>query len=322
MMESFGKHTARLTIAFLAAMLFSSASGSTLLGCPNDETTPEQVLAAWDRHRQKIDSFRYDYELKQAVANVENRLDHRRPLGGQAKKDVNGAGSRRVGFQKSLTLRVFKNKTAYKEVGEQWSPELDCKVTVQHIFTFDGTHTKVLLKDPLRSVGQIEKGDLFGFLHGNQSGLWVAHATAEWLTKRVACRPADMKIGRPAVRFDGQEHLELTLENGSWKHFILVDPSRDYVPVRVIGKHDGIIRWELSIQYTRDKNVSWRPTSWLTRSYNESGSEKETRLFSVKRCSFNGPVAADVFTIKFPKGTEVVEHVDGEERSFVAPGDE
>ena len=95
---------------------------------------------------------------------------------------------------------------------------------------------------------------------------------------------------------------------------MLIDPTRDFVPVHFQTTRNAGFIDELSIKYVPDRTIGFRVSEWSDKVVYHSGAIT-SRSCKVMHCSINKPLGDDVFAIHFPKGAEVVQ-IDGEQRRY------
>jgi hypothetical protein len=245
------------------------------------------------------------------------------------KGDAFGSGSRRdipnrdVTLETRYTFALSGSKIAYSEEGDQWDEATNSPRPSKMRAAFDSTVQKQLHEGRMPLGETSDKGP-FGPLTVNVTEtafyLWFSPVL---LLDRLGYEPDKMSL-RPVRAFhEGKACVEVSVprQNPSWKAILLLDPSRDYVPLQFTAQRDGVVRSETSIQYAPDDQAKWRVSAWSDRRFEQSGALNRSSSCEVKRCIINTAPDDSVFTIEFPKGTHVVEH-KGEARKYFIVSDD
>ena len=326
--------------AGLAACALPTVYGESVLGAPPidaKDVTPEKVLSAWKKRRERTKSFRYEFashrtdyapvpRISPALPNAPNAMQPPREFHGTHSFSVSG------------------KKMAYSSDYEGQEEPLDAPPqkplgTVLGLTGERASFDTVFYKWVLGEHGPLPFGETTrdGEFTGRRSVFqardtltcsvdniapWLWFSPLDWL-HRQSYDPDKMTIGRRHVLHDGRECVELFMprSNPSWRGVVCVDPSRDCVPVEFFERLDGAPKDKLSIQYVRDETEGWRISAWQYEYPGDEVSGARSHRCKVTRCTINKPVADNVFAIEFPEGTHVVEHGRDTDKYFIAMRD-
>ena len=73
-------------------------------------------------------------------------------------------------------------------------------------------------------------------------------------------------------RHDGRDCMRIWIPRGNhWKDYIVVDPSRAFIPVRFAGAHNGVPKYDKMIQYVEDAEAGWRVSTWWDAQHDQFG---------------------------------------------------
>ncbi len=84
-----------------------------------------------------------------------------------------------------------------------------------------------------------------------------------------------------------------------------VDPNQDHLIRRVRKQKNNQLSSQLDIRYRQNDEHVWYPASWENNDYTASGSLEKSRTVEVLQIRLNEAQPPDLFSVRYPPGTEV-----------------
>ncbi len=205
-------------------------------------------------------------------------------------------------------------KSAYAERGGQWSAELNASVNIEMSCGFDGTCSRLFnpASDGQCATGEVWLSTLPHDLttsHLNTMAISLVYRTLSFLKmqkndigngKFVEARLFHASAGMRTLAFPRE---------GNWVTFVVVDPDREFIPVRLVLSYRGKVMHDVSISFKPDR--PYEIMSWKWKQFKDNGRLSEQGGVECTRFEINTPPPEAVFAPTFPKGTWVTEHSDG-----------
>ncbi len=138
------------------------------------------------------------------------------------------------------------------------------------------------------------------------NAFWFADSTLLQLDRVDGVKADDLLITLPHIDQDGTDCVQLEISpksNPRWHDFVLLDATREYVPVKFQQTFDGNSKNELLIKYIPDVKIGWRVSQWTDKQLKPTG-DVVVRTCKVTRCSVNEKLEDKLFTIDFPKSAD------------------
>jgi len=250
------------------------------------------VRAAWDKRSDKIKSFEYICELETTYY-----LD---PRGGPQPPRF----EKPVKIKSTFSFARSGEKLAYRDQEDNWNEATGIRRPTTWQAVFNGTESRLLASDDSQAATVIP-GRPATILTASRplQPIWLASEPVALLKKLGGWTGEEMTVARTAVSHDGVPCVEIMMPYGEWRHVVLVDPVRDYVPLKFITVIDGRTREERSIEYIADAKIGWRVAKWTQPSYDENGRVISSARGTVTKCTINHAVPDEEFELEFPEGT-------------------
>lgn len=320
-------------------LLVSMVLIATTSSARPQEITVDDVLRAWQRREAEAQSFRFSCQ-KQEVVTAAYRGAPFGPSKSAPQRDTAPLPPAEK-LTLEFTLAVDGDKYFYHEQGQVFAPSPPMAVGSKNDIQ-DRQVTVVAREGLVRVLKQPSKQPVAEGLpnppfaedlHTASPGL-VIHAFAGG-PLLLACRPISYYSSSPEdnqqawdqtlrVSFDlGQPSAVaiepklccLVINTGSKlvKSFVVVDPDKDWLPVRTIEERSGQLASDLQIQYER-RFDTWVPVQWTRvsrRSANQAMRFHETKVTSV---AWNEPLPGSLFELQLPSGSWVNEYRGDKQR--------
>jgi hypothetical protein len=278
-----------------------------------------RVINAWKNREKQIESFDIRWWSKRFESGSFN-------TGGPA---PNQAGDHPKPDQTFVVAYRYlmdgQNRIREEERGREWSNDKVEFVPREVAQIFDGTlnHT-FYMKDQL-----------------GYPSLHIGGNNNDTVGKLVWLHPVNMAFrpfGKSTGIFD-EKKLSLddkpsvidgvpmwALHDG--ERTVMVDPEKEYIPIRCTTVKAGITRWEFDISYAHDENCGWVPQSWTIKYRGPVGllvSETAKVLsFSVNKqiadSEFDLDLREGAYVNDYSKKEQYILRPDGTRRSL-APGE-
>ncbi len=294
-----------------------------------DDDVVKQVLTAWQKRTESINSFQYECALERFL--VKGSL--RKVAGTSDRKSQKDIPPEDLLLRDTFTYSLSGDKMALWREGQQWDDHPDRRRLIKYTTAFDGNRYRSIEKG-----GELFRGSeaaknnadphnidfrvLADMLtnSADQAALWLWFSPVASL-ERLGYSPGNMEASRLRTFCEGHACYELSLPKkraSAWRSLVYADPSRDYLPLQYVEQQSGIVRDNISIQYVSDGKVGWHVSAWKDKRFTNAGSLAESLSCEVKRCSVNEPLEDKVFTFEFPNSTRV--HEVDSNKYYVALG--
>jgi hypothetical protein len=281
-------------------------------GAADDAVTVEQILAAWKNRQEGIRSFQYECDMESSKVIVPS-LQMPDP----------DAPIKRVTLRNSIVLTVVGEKMAFVKEGEWWDFGTNVKMkTGRQTLVFDGTRGMQLFEGtpvPLAQESGHEMASDVLLRDLQLTPFWVVHSTLRMLVQ-YHFDLDKMRITRRDAFHDGHDCIEVAVPLGDLPGLpagvklpdhrvqILVDPARDYLPLRYRRLVAGDLLYETTIVYVFDDRSGWVASEFHASIFDfpKKAATSSWRI-DVRRRSINAEISDSTFTRKIPVGTHVVE---------------
>jgi hypothetical protein len=90
----------------------------------------------------------------------------------------------------------------------------------------------------------------------------------------------------------------------AWRMVLYLDPVRNYLPLQMVLENDGVVKRDLSIQYSPDVKVGWHVSAWKDKSFDKKGANEDSVSVEVTRFVVNESLDDSLFTFEFPKDAQ------------------
>jgi beta-lactamase regulating signal transducer with metallopeptidase domain/protocatechuate 3,4-dioxygenase beta subunit len=287
----------------------------------SEHVTVEKILSAWDRRRKDVKSLEYEADLgiartSDSVQKFLELIAASNPQNQAIPKADQPDGQQNViVLNRRIEFRTSGEKLAYSDDGDSYQP--DGKPTSHHIqkAAFDGIRRRSYSANIGVGMGIVRapgEPDDDVIVYINLQSFWLAFSPIAYFQQR-GYKPAEMTITDTHVLFGGADCIKLAIpREGSekWKGFMIVDPSRAYLPLQWVEEYEGRIVSDLSIKYAPDSKIGWRVSGWNEKEAEQGKLGPSETTGKVTRFSVNESLDDSLFTIEFPKGADVLQYTD------------
>ena len=205
-----------------------------------------------------------------------------------------------------------KGRYRLENHGKIWQTEKSAYVPQTTTEVFDGQFRRYfvscLAQEPFP----------FAFVSPAGMGVGAGIGIETWAIS-FAYRPFDARIGildpaklkmtaeRPIV--DGCACIVLRQQDANdYERIVWVDPSRDFVPIRVILGAKGNGHHEVDVSYSKDAHYGWVPTSWKISETDRQGRLGWSWGSTAVSYKLNEAIPDSTFQLAYPAGTFVQNH--------------
>ena len=192
--------------------------------------------------------------------------------------------------------------------GKQWSRDKSDYVPTESVSIFDGSTNQAMYKGglagfPIASIGG-NPAESIGKL------VWLDPLTMTFRPLTCAVAQFDEKLLALSLHSPDPESNQLVaLHDGQWE--ISVDPTKDYVPVRLTASRLGAgINCRVSISHRHDPIDGWMPQSWTIEELGPDGRPYLSESTTVLKHSINRPISDSEFELDLSGGVYVGDHGD------------
>jgi len=304
----------RICAAVLLSFILPSASPA------DDRRIIEEIQAAWRARHDAIKSFTYECRIKESLFNIK-RYGPFDDFSGSVDGEVSRGKTSvpRIDLEKTLTIRFADGKISLMLEGERWDHASESrKYSLYHV-AFDGSHNRSLLDGRLMTSGKVEKASEPTTSITRSTRLVAVYLWFSPLDilSGLGFQLEKMTVSDPHATVDGRDCVELLIPRGNKasRGVLYVDPSRQYVPVRLSWFYKGLVVSEQSIRYSPDPQVGSVMSAWMNTQKTETGHLQRIISNEVTRSRINEPLTIGDFTVDFPPGACLVEH-DGNEKEY------
>jgi hypothetical protein len=281
--------------------------------CGQGPVSIEPISKAWQARQDRVTSGRFAWvERKTIVAGYYSTFLAQLP----SHPDGTGVSPGEVVPPQDLTfdvsaLLVFDGeKTRFSNDDREWSPKEHAYVPTPNTMAFNGKKGTWLhtVGSPLTPWPQASIKPNNWNKVDNVLPLMMAFRPFV-ATLRFFDLETFVSTGQTAL-VGGSTCPELRFQKGDFIRRIWVDPSREYLIVRVLDTVMEQIVKKIDIHYRNDRTYGWVPETWENVTLEPAGKLAITIRASVNKCEMNVPFSAKEFEIEFPLGTRVVDMTD------------
>jgi hypothetical protein len=279
-----------------------------------DPPSVERILAAWGRRRDAIKTLHYEGDLELAYMAASRPGDA--DLFNDAPPDK---PAMEVVLRQTISFSAAGTMVDFRLKGEQWEPMQCVRKPYFYRATFDGTTYRTLMK-----MSDIPMGTSDETAGAGDEVTLVFDQTAFWLAFDP-CRHFDqfgydtkrMVIRNGMATSDAYPSVDVVMPGSVPQAVVLLclDTSKDYLPVRFVREIDGMPRSQFDIEYAKNHVVGWVVSSWTSQVMGRTSRVK------IRKCSVNGDLDGELFTLEFPAGTHVIEQTAQGEQYYIQLAD-
>jgi len=287
-------------------VLLAGAADIAAQSAEQTETTVAKVLAAWERNRERVQSFQYRCDVEEWLKK--SRL----PVPGKpfAAPDKNAAKDA-ILSRWSVALSVSGNKVAYCKEGEHWDAASDTRYHLKEREVYDGTSERFLSEGRVSMAHvRTEPGDSTMLMQDIALIPFFAPCATIDVFQRLGLDAKRMTVSQHRAFHEGRDCVELTIPSADPRSTSLcrvyADASRDYLPVELSRLRKDRVVHRSSIEYAADPDARWRISTVRIAVFDESGPFRSWS-YKVKEYSINKALDEATFTLEFPEGTQVIE---------------
>lgn len=310
-MNSLSVHRAIERVIVVGVLLSSSSRCGALFGSSGELRA---IIEAWDHRQNEIKTLQFSWsgvQFQKGVAALPPGLKR-----GSVPPDT--SFETRTTFVMDASGRV---RLDYE--GKAWSDERSAYISAETNDVFDGE---------LRHTFFPKGGD-FPNAHITAKQASVTAKDVRLFPIRLVYRAFDPVIGvvEDQARLtltetksvvDGHSCLVLRHPGDWFDHTIWVDRDRSFVPLRYVRSRKGVVRTQVEISYSQDKEYGWVPTSWnIATLHEKTHSIQSSWSATVTQYTFNQPIPDATFQLTYPPGTWVHNYVTDEEYIVREGGD-
>lgn len=210
----------------------------------------------------------------------------------------------------SCSLVIKNNKMRYEYKGDDWKSNNE-KITIHNVSVFDGKTS---------ATYDLPNG------HTDYGRAFFEHASHHVHSNIINIKPFILHY-----RFLGNEFGNIVaLSDLNYRGFVfrnttkcvlldkiffphnkkismLVDPSKEYSILRITNEENGIITYQIDIDYAFDINTGWFPDSWVIQRLYPEEEIPITFISKTTRCVINESVESNAFQLDLSPGTRVTD---------------
>jgi hypothetical protein len=296
----------------VALLSYAQAFGQN---AKSHNTIADSVRKAWKERSDKVEGFEFVCSLIRAESAEA-------AAGIFAEKKPNGP----IELKQSFTFIRKGKKLRVQTKVEEWNLDTQSPMNQTCTQCFDGTLNTMLLESDIsqfpgamvdnnrQTTEVITKNVCY-------TPLYLSLSAADMLDRLNFKTPLMTASSQPC-ECHGKRCIELILSRDGINSFVYVDPSRAYVPMRMVEmRGPNTIHIETEFQYDKNDVVGWALSSWVSKLYGGDG-EVETILSGhVEKVSINGPINDSAFDITFPVRTRVQKTINGVTKLYIQDAD-
>lgn len=269
--------------------------------------TKESIEKAWKEREEFVRSARFDW--------IENQTDAKGVISDHWKKHDRKLKTEippedtTFTNQSSAVIDGGKIRYGYKSV--DWSTKTNAYETLSYLTAFDGSNSKELWEYGENHSKSWPQAIIRGA--GSHANSGLARLAPILVTVRggtSGMQPQNLdnyEITGQTLLIGNRLSIELRQRIGptSVENRLWLDPSRDFVLVRMVRSEKGIVTTKLDIMYEHWELRLWLPKKWELVHSDANGAL--TRSYSCHLTDFeiNPKVPGDLFDLQFPNGTRV-----------------
>lgn len=273
--------------------------------------TAEQVLEAWEKRQERVQSLRMEWNesFTQTGASL---LISEEQLEDERLKAIKSDHLKTFTHDRGYTFSLLKNCVRVHVSGKRW-------VSRRGEFV-DQPYTSVINED--ESATHFDKGDSAKGAASEQSLGSIGRTFPEQANNHLEpvimhFRPLVLSLSTLISReltvldrvgtVDGRRCVILQASRSPYaKVELWVDPSRDFLILRMVRTYTGKVASQFDISYDSNEVCGWVPSGWTGVGYNTTRGKLTDRIVStVTLCQVNPPVDSSEFDYEFPPDTLV-----------------
>ena len=297
----------RACVIALLPLLFASARA-------DDKPDLQTILDAWKAREKKVESFDFRWRSKRFEDGATNSARQRaKSLRGDEEfhlPDTTYIAKYRFVMDDRERIRMDHDDN-------EWSLDKEDYVPRTSVLIYDGTNEKRLFKGGGNGI----TGAFIGGDHRDSIGklLWLFPVTMTFRPLTGASAVFDEKklaLSQNSADSEGNGLIVLNTENSE----VAVDPTKDYVPVRLVEKFQGNISCRMTISHRHDPVDGWIPQSWTINLLNPNGKPYTSESATVVEHSINKAATDSEFDLDLSGGAYVQDHTNGQRYILRADG--
>lgn len=288
-------------------------------GKPNAQTI-NAIRQAWNHRRDSIKSFVYVCSMEETKKVVHGKTDEfGRPV-------VPSSPVLDEVFHTTMTFAKQNGMLVFRYQGESWSETDEAKKPLLHCAAFDGHQNKQLFKQGDFTRGQFDHrskpcDEVVNWIH--EIPFWLVY-DPELVLGRAGCDVKTMQVLSSNVQSSTAEtDIEVQLARGTTqgKVRLALDSTHAYRPHRYIVKAGRTTVSELQIEYATNNQIGWVLKKWERKQFDLRGKLVGHVLGAVEKCEINDTLPDQLFDVKFPVGTPVVEEFESSRKYYITQAD-
>ena len=286
-----------LTTVFVVWGLSDCAGGGETEG----NALLSTVIKEWRRREDSTTSFRFVWKAR-----------HFRGAGYQALPQDGEKPARTGDTRISLTMSQAESGCQAKFETERdfWRANEDRFARGSTISAFDGSRHRSLA---IEGADSFPRGAVGGLSNDDGSAIvknvWFLPLRLMYYPLHEGfgvLDPDRLVLASDSDVVDGRDCLVVSQSDSKGRVLkVWVDPNREYVPIKYSKVARGIARRHITIDYVKDSEANWVPSSWKVDELDLKGKIMESLAAEVVERQVNARFTVQDFQIEFPMGTYV-----------------
>ncbi|MBI2826202.1 MAG: hypothetical protein HYX69_16095 [Planctomycetia bacterium] len=288
-----------------------------IVGCPApawaDDVTLENVLAAWRKRESEVHSYRFTCTVWRTYAKGQIGV-----MTGLPSPDV---PPHDVTLRSTITYARKADKLYYELDGESWDEGANALGANAYACGFNEQGSRTLFgKGPTKFP--------YGEEWHDEEPVTTLTVSIDTMAISLVYRPFDLlrrllvEVDEGSVRVqppaDGDRIATLVFPRGAeWTARIKVDAAAACAPTAFSLERLGRLQSEHVITYSKDGDPPLAPTGWSWKNLDDNRRFTEGGRVEVQQSSVNGDIPDGLFSITFPVGSWINEHVGKEVRTYL-----
>jgi hypothetical protein len=221
-------------------------------------------------------------------------------------------------LRKTLTFAADNGKLTYRLEGEHWSQVTRAIAPYFFHVVYDGSGNRSLLQQKFGTIDHVAEpaSHLTNGLY--LKALWLSIDPKAYL-KRLGYEIDRMSVADKDAFYDGRECIEVLIPRGNANSQgrLYIDSSKECLPIAFLAEHQGSPRNQVVMEYRPHDKVGWALAGWSYAHYARADELEMSIIGKVTKHEVNSAPNKNLFNVKFPPGTQVIEKVGQQERYFI-----
>ena len=265
----------------------------------------QEILAAWQSRQNSIRTLQYRCDLVQTITDEgPGSLD---PYANNTSRPTEAVATRN-----SVVFSLSSDKIAYSKEGETWDMFRRVKQASSYRKVFDGTSDK-----SLSEIAPFPMGEVVSHGEGRSKLMHDVELIPFWIPthtlmilEEIGFSLSRARVEKADAYYDGRKCVRVSFASEQTtarrKCFIHADRRREWLPLLYEEYVNGVIQFQAVFRYTGDDQRGWRLAGIRSDSFRDS-TPQFAWSYVVTLASLNDPLDERLFSLTFPKGTQVAE---------------